>query len=377
MSVSVSSVEAARPEALTTAAGGLGAKITQLNTTIDAQRKALGDLKNGWQGVAAVAALARAGIDLSRQIVLRDRLMITQQVLQTGGSHLAQVRSAVLQIVGSLRAKGWQVSDDGVATPPPNLPEPLKGTAAAWTAIIQRLLTIFDQVDSQTAAGLPDFGPLSTDFKQSPEDGDDRLAEILEEYQVGEDPGGTHEIDFPAWVDKIARKEIPNQELTATEIRMLLTSPTKVKDVFDIKEQASAEAVKRFPPPDGVREIDNQTDAFRHAYANALMTQKFGEEWTRKFATAHEGRENNYASSEAMDLYNNEIGRQIAVDNPNASPEELADLVQQAVNDGDTVVIRPDGQGLQWSNSIAPVQTGDSSRSAPVDGTPQPSPYGS
>ena len=90
--------------------------------------------------------------------------------------------------------------------------------------------------------------------------------------------------------------------------------------MFDIKERGERRGRQRFPPPDGVREIDNQTDAFRHAYANALMTQKFGEEWTRKFATAHEGRENNYASSEAMDLYNNEIGRQIAVDNPNASP---------------------------------------------------------
>lgn len=377
MSVSVSSVDAARPEALTTAAVRLGAKITELNSTIDGQRNALLDLQNGWQGIAANAALARAEIDLAKQTDLRDRLILTQQVLQTGGSHLTQVRSAILQVVTSLRAQGWQVSDDGVATPPPNLPAPLKGTATAWTAIIQKLLTIFEDVDSQTAAALPEFSPLSTDFKQSPEDGDDRLAEILREYQVGEDPGGTHEIDFPAWVDKIAGKEIPNQELTATEIRMLLTSPTKVKDVFDIKERASAEAVNRFPPPDGVREIDNQTDAFRHAYANALMTQKFGEEWTRKFATAHEGRENNYASSEAMDLYNNEIGRQIAVQNPNASPEELADLVQQAVNDGDTVVIRPDGQGLQWSNSIAPIETGDSSRSAPVDGTPQPSPYGS
>lgn len=376
MSVSVSSVDAARPEALTTAAAHLGPKITELNSTIDAQRNALVDLQNGWQGIAANAALARAERDLAKQTDLRDRLILAQQVLQTGGSHLTQVRSAILQVVTSLRAQGWQVSDDGVATPPPTLPAPLKGTAAAWTAIIQKLLTIFDQVDSQTAAGMPSFSPLSTDFKQSPEQ-DDRLAEILEEYQIGEDPGGTHEIDFPALVDKIAGKEIPNQELTATEIRMLLTSPTKVKDVFDIKEQATAEAVKRFPPPDGVREIDNQTDAFRHAYANALMTQKFGEEWTRKFSTAHEGRDNNYASSEAMDLYNNEIGRQIAVDNPNASPEELADLVQQAVNDGDTVVIRPDGQGLQWSNNIAPIETGDSSRSAPVDGTPQPSPYGS
>ncbi|WP_102144537.1 DUF6973 domain-containing protein [Mycobacterium hubeiense] len=188
---------------------------------------------------------------------------------------------------------------------------------------------------------------------------------------------GTHEIDFPAWADKLAGKEIPTQELTATEIRMLLTNPTKIKDVFDIKEQATAEATKRFPPPDGVREIDNQTDAFRHAYANALMTQKFGEEWTRNFTTAHEGRENNYGSSEAMDLYNNEVGRRIAVDNPNASPEELADLVQQAVNNGETVVIRPDGKGLEWSNNIAPVDTGDSSRSTPLPGAPHPSPYGS
>lgn len=78
-----------------------------------------------------------------------------------------------------------------------------------------------------------------------------------------------------------------------------------------------------------------------------------------------------------MDLYNNEVGRRIAVDNPNASPEELADLVQQAVNNGETVVIRPDGQGLEWSNNIAPVDTGDSSRSVPLPGAPHPSPYGS
>jgi hypothetical protein len=76
-----------------------------------------------------------------------------------------------------------------------------------------------------------------------------------------------------------------------------------------------------------------------------------------------------------MDLYNNEIGRRIAAEHPNAATDELAGLVSQAVLDGETVVIRPDGVGLEWSNNIAPAVTGDSSKSAPVDGKPQTSPY--
>ena len=61
------------------------------------------------------------------------------------------------------------------------------------------------------------------------------------------------------------------------------------------------------------------------------MTQRFGEQWTRDFTTAHERLPNNPATAEAMDLYNNQIGRQIAVNNPDASPEQLADLVEQLV----------------------------------------------
>jgi hypothetical protein len=38
-----------------------------------------------------------------------------------------------------------------------------------------------------------------------------------------------------------------------------------------------------------------------------------------------------------MDLYNNEVGRNIAIANPDATPAQLADMVEQAVNNGDTV----------------------------------------
>ncbi len=54
-----------------------------------------------------------------------------------------------------------------------------------------------------------------------------------------------------------------------------------------------------------------------------------------------------------MDLYNNEIGRQIGMANPDASPQELADLVESAVRDGDTVIVTKDGAGVTWSDDPA------------------------
>lgn len=202
-----------------------------------------------------------------------------------------------------------------------------------------------------------------------------RLDEILEKYRVREDPGGTHDFDAPAFLDWLNGEEIPTQQLTQTEIEMLLADPTRITTVMDIRDQATAAAKARFPPPNG-SEIDNQTDAFRHAYGRALMTQEFGEEWTAVFTAAHEGREANYQSSESMDLYNNQVGRDIALANPDASPQELADLVQQSVSSGDMVVIGPDGKSLEWSDSTLPI--GDSSLSSPGPagaGAPLPSPY--
>ncbi len=104
---------------------------------------------------------------------------------------------------------------------------------------------------------------------------------------------------------------------------------------------------------------DDQTDAFRHVYWNALMTQEFGPEWTQEYASKHEGRPDNAAVREAMDLHSNEIGRNIALRNPDASPEELRELAGQAVEKGDGVVINQD-RTLSWSNQVPIGQTVDS-----------------
>jgi hypothetical protein len=97
---------------------------------------------------------------------------------------------------------------------------------------------------------------------------------------------------------------------------------------------------------------DGHTDAFRHAYWNARLTSEFGAEWTTQFTTAHEGSNPGNSTREAMDLYNNQVGRQIAVNNPNASPTELADLVKKALDNGDLVVVNSKGH-LDWSNKVA------------------------
>lgn len=136
----------------------------------------------------------------------------------------------------------------------------------------------------------------------------------------------------------------------------------------DIKDLAFSEGDRRFPnnprpgniPESREREWqgnDGHRDAFRHAYWNALMTQEYGENWTRAFATAHEGGPNNPANREAMDLYNNEIGRSIGAANRNATPEQLANLVEQALNQGKLVVVDRSGN-LEWSDRVVRGQHG-------------------
>jgi hypothetical protein len=73
-----------------------------------------------------------------------------------------------------------------------------------------------------------------------------------------------------------------------------------------------------------------------------MLTQRFGEEWTQEYSTAHERNPDSHPTPVAMDLHNNEVGRRIALENPDASREELRDLVEQAVRDGEMVVVSTD-----------------------------------
>ena len=102
---------------------------------------------------------------------------------------------------------------------------------------------------------------------------------------------------------------------------------------------------------------DGHNDAFRYACWNALMTNRFGEGFAAAFAIAHEGLPDNPAAREAMVLFNNELGRRLAQENPGAGDLELAELTYEGVTNGEAIVVDPQGS-LADSDRVAYGATG-------------------
>jgi hypothetical protein len=238
----------------------------------------------------------------------------------------------------------------------------------------------WDGRDTFEASGTAAARPQETGGPTRPD-----LGQIQRDFQTADD-------SMVNWSPKawgsVPIPFAPEYEVTATEGRMLdgLSASRGLAGLNtfnNIKDQALETSSRLYPtngtPPSHVpsdrvgewRGQDGHRDAFRHAYWNALMTREFGAEWTQQFATAHEGVPGNPADREAMDLYNNSVGRQIAIDNPNATPEELATLVQQAVTDGRMVLFDQQGQ-LQWSDRVPVGQHGLSNLVPGTGGQPVP-----
>ena len=121
-----------------------------------------------------------------------------------------------------------------------------------------------------------------------------------------------------------------------------------VENMLDIKREADGAGEEAYPD----QGLDQQEDAFRHAYWNASMTQDHSEKAAEMLANAHETHKDPTPlddKREAMDLHNNEVGRRIAMQHPDASPEELKKHIDEAVRCGEMVCIDEDGN-LQPSN---------------------------
>ena len=58
-----------------------------------------------------------------------------------------------------------------------------------------------------------------------------------------------------------------------------------------------------------------------------------------------------------MDLFNNELGRRLAQENPGAGDLELAELTHEAVTNGEAIVVDPQGS-LADSDRVAYGATG-------------------
>lgn len=192
------------------------------------------------------------------------------------------------------------------------------------------------------------------------------LGQILHDYQV---PEGQMVAYYPRLLGKVDIPFAGPHSITKGEAEMLdqLTFERGLlglSNFSSIRDEAFNESRERYvgratPPPEMTQEEgvswifnDGHRDAFRHAYWNALMTREYGEEWANKFASLHEGVPGSQYAREAMDLYNNEVGRRIAVENPDATKEQLAELVQGAAVNGNLLVLDKEGN-LAWSDQIA------------------------
>ncbi|MGV9412790.1 DUF6973 domain-containing protein [Nocardia sp. NPDC003693] len=206
---------------------------------------------------------------------------------------------------------------------------------------------------------------------------DAALRDILLNYQVD-----TTKSEIVVWPDadlleklRLFNPDMTSVEMTVEEKEALDAlcnplhggNPWNYKVFNDIKNEAEA-----FGKTNKYTEVyenssdDGHADAARHAYWNARMTQEFGADWAEQYSSAHEKVGGNGPQREAMDLKNNEVGRQIGLANANASKEELQSAVIAAVDRGDTVVIHsPDGpeapaqiafsNTVGWANITSPL----------------------
>ena len=204
---------------------------------------------------------------------------------------------------------------------------------------------------------------------------------ILNDYQVEDDE--MVEWELTGWkrtLAELAGKDIPDPvKITKTEAGMLDgLGPFGLQSFNNNKNKAVEETSARYgdangkdPHPGQAAFNDDHADAFRHAYLNALTARDQGQAWATDYWTAHERVPGNDPAREAMDLHNNEVGRRIAAENPGASDEELADLVEKAVANGEMVVIDKNGD-LVPSNAITPDQAGHPDPAdQPLPGHPQ------
>jgi hypothetical protein len=180
---------------------------------------------------------------------------------------------------------------------------------------------------------------------------------ILNAYQ---NPDSDHYVKYMG--QRVLSKE-------AEMLEGLGKNPFRLNDLKWARDTAQSSANEAYPdarvPKDvpkaaagGWNNTDGHRDAYRHALWAALtareMTKHLGDHgatWTENFLYRHEGRANNNRVQEAMDLYNNNVGLKIFRENPKASPEKLAELVQNAVDRGQTVVVNKSGQ-LEWSDRV-------------------------
>jgi hypothetical protein len=241
-----------------------------------------------------------------------------------------------------------------------------EATAFNLASSIKGALSAIREADSEGAESfarlLEDLAEtVKTQLVATPDD--PYLARILSEYQTGSSEGeprlwpeGWMLTAMRVYDSEFEPKMMTSEEIEALEDLFTEQGPLAAYRQANMVDEARAAATENFPESLD----DGHGDAFRHIYWNARMTQEFGEDWTQTYATAHEKSGGNPPNREAMDLFNNQVGREIGAQYPDASPEELQEIIKNRIETGGVLVMAPNGQGspvITWSNTVSESET--------------------
>lgn len=88
--------------------------------------------------------------------------------------------------------------------------------------------------------------------------------------------------------------------------------------------------------------LNDKSDAFRHAYYNAINAKVVGVDIAKLFSDAHESETPiRFIKEKRMDLFNNNVGHQSLLLNSNLSLTQLVDLIYQKLLNGDLRYLKP------------------------------------
>lgn len=152
--VTISTVEATDPSALSSAAERLRATAAVVTDEVARQRRSLETLRNAWQGAAAAAAIARAEADLTRHQEMVTRLTAMATALGSAGTNLGALRTQILATAHQAAILGAAVGDDGTVSPNPGSTLMTPTLAGAYTTTLKTMLAHFDRIDAATADAL-------------------------------------------------------------------------------------------------------------------------------------------------------------------------------------------------------------------------------
>jgi|GEM_PF-3927389 len=109
-----------------------------------------------------------------------------------------------------------------------------------------------------------------------------------------------------------------------------LRNPYEAWLADNIATNASHAAVREYPTS---RRWNDEGDAYRHALWSYEMTREFGPAAAKNFGDSHERTRTNKPSETAMDLYNNQVGRDLAQDPANAG-RNGKEVIREAARNG-------------------------------------------